>query len=192
MGIIIEDGSGSGRSARVNGENRLLTSSVSASIEHHINHSEGNAFNAMFAVTPAGANDVIFYLKNQDEKDIVIEGVWWQTASAEQVYYKLGVTGTAGGGSSETIIPANLNAGSAKTADVICLSRTADAAVDITGTTGGTIIQKLWLTSAASVDFNANQDIIVPKNQTFTIFCVAGSIALRGTIVFNFHAKDTA
>lgn len=191
MGIQIEDGGGTGRTVKVNSEGQMSTLSSIVTAEHEANHEHGLSFNALFAATPAGADDVIFYLKNTSDKDMVIEGVWWQTPSAEQVYYKLGdIVGTAGGASSETITPANLNAGSGNIADVICLSRTADAAVDITGVSGGTTIQKLWLTSAATVNFNAEQDIIIPKNQVFTIYCVAGSVALRGTVVFYFIDRE--
>ena len=99
----------------------------------------------------------------------MIEGVWWQTSAAEEVYYKLGDAGTAVKTNGADITPANLNAGSGKVADVTCYSNTADGAVDITGITGGTTVQKLWLTNTDSQSFNCDQDIIVPKNQVFSI-----------------------
>ncbi len=185
--MIIEDGSGTGRTAKIDGENRLHTESLSTTVERHANQVEGSAYNVLFAVTPAGADDMLFYLKNNSETDLVVEGIWWQAASAEQVYYNVGDTGTPGGASKADITPANLNAGSGKNADVTCISRTADAAVDIEGVSGGVTIQKLWLTSAATTIFNCEQDIVIPKNQTFTIYAVAGSIALRGTVAFHFH-----
>jgi len=181
---------GTGRIAGVNEENRIIVEAVSASVEHHVNHHDGAAFNALFAVNPDGADDCIFYLKNEDDKDLVIEGVWWQTSAAEEVYYQIGDTGTAVKTNGADITPVNLNAGSGKTADAVCYSNTADGAVDITGLSGGSTFQKLWLTSATSEFFNMGQDVILPKNQTFTICCVGGDTLLRGTVVFNFHGKD--
>ena len=188
--MIIEDGTGSGSSAKVTRDNFLEVIATTSSLEHHINHHEGEAYNAMFAVDPAAGDDCIFYLKNTNDKDLVIESVWWQTSAAEEVYYKLGDTGTAVKTAGADITPSNLNAGSGKAADAICYSNTADGAVDITGIDDGVTIQKLWLTSAESALFNCDQDIIIPKNQTFTIYCVGGDTLLRGTVVFNFHELD--
>jgi len=190
--MIIEDGLGTGKTAGINEENRLITSSISASVEHHVNHHAETAFNALFAVNPDGADDCIFYLKNEDDTDLIIESVWWQTSAAEEVYYKIGDTGTAVKTSGADITPVNLNAGSGKTADVLCYSNTADGAVDITGISGGSTVQKLWLTSAESNLFNCDQDLIIPKNQTFAIYCVGGDTLLRGTVVFNFHSVEAA
>ncbi len=180
----------SGTPAHVNSENRLLTECVTTTSEHHVNHYNGEAYNAMFAVNPAGTDDCIFYLKNNDAKDLIIEEVWWQTSGAEEVYYKLNDSGTATKTAGADITPVNLNAGSGEEADVTCYSNVADAAVNITGLSGGTTVQKLWLTSAASTAFNCGQDIIVPKTKTFTIYCVGGDTLLRGTVVFNFHDKE--
>jgi len=78
-----------------------------------------------------------------------------------------------------------------KTADVLCYSNTADGAVDITGLSGGSTFQKIWLTAASDTQmFNFEQDIIIPKNNVFTIYCVGGDTLIRGTVVFNFHTHD--
>ena len=188
MGFTIEDGTGNGYTAKVNSENQLTTLAITQSIEHHVNKQEGSAYHALFAVNPDGADDCIFYLKNTDEKIIIIEGVTWQTSAAEEVYYKIGETGTAVKTSGSDITPANLNAGSGKLASVLCYSNVSDGAVDITGLSGGSVVEKLWLTNTASSHFNLEQDIIIPKNQTFSIYCVGGDTLLRGTVVFNFHS----
>lgn len=184
--MFIEDPQ-TGNRAKVNSEQQLSVDCVAQTPKHHVNHDHGNSYNALFAVNPDGADDCIFYLKNNDDKDMVIESIWWQTSAAEEVYYKLGNTGTAVKTNGADITPANLNVGSGNIADVTCYSNTADGAVDITGLSGGTTVQKLWLTSAASTLFDCDQDIIVPKNQVFTIYCVGGDTNLRGTVVFWFH-----
>jgi len=185
--MIIEDGTGRGHSAQINDENMVMTASVVSTNEHHINHKHGEAYNALFAVNPDGADDCIFYIKNQDDTDMCVEGIWLQTSAAEEVYFKIGDTGTAVKTNGADITPVNLNAGSGKTADILCYSNTLDGAVDITGLSGGNTFQKFWLTNADTQLFNFEQDIIVPKNQTFTIYCVGGDTLIRGTVIFNFH-----
>lgn len=187
--MFVEDPK-TGNRVRVDDEQRLWVDSVIVTLEHHTNQQHGEAYNALFAVGPEGADDCIFYLKNNDIKDLIVESIWWQTSAAEEVYYKLGDTGAAVKTHGADITPANLNVGSGNIADVTCYSNTADSAVDITGLSGGATAQKLWLTSAASVLFNCDQDIIVPKNQTFTIYCVDGDTYLRGTVTFHFHSID--
>lgn len=177
-----------GDRARVSDEGQVAVRAVMRTVEHHANHYHGRAYNALFAVNPDGANDCIFYLKNNDDEDLIVESVWWQTSAAEEVYYKLGDTGSAVKTNGADITPANLNAGSGQSADVTCYSNTADGAVDITGLSGGVTIQKLWLTSAASVLFNCDQDIIVPKNQVFSIYCVGGDTNLRASVTLHFHS----
>ena len=188
--MIIEDGTGNGNSAQVTDENFLKTMAITRSLENHVNQDEGQAYNALFAVNPDGAGDCILYLKNTNDADLIIEGVWWQTSAAEEVYYNLGDTGVPVLTNGATITPANLNAGSGNSADCLCYSNTADGAVDITGLSGGRTIQSLWLTSATSTLFNCEQDIILPKNQVFTIYCVGGDTLLRGTLMFHHHNSD--
>jgi len=178
------------KAAEVTSEGRLKTRSVTQTIESHTNQSEEEAYNAIFAVNPDGADDCIFYLKNNSEEDIKIEGIWWQTSAAEEVYYKLGESGTAVKTNGADITPANMNSGSGQVADCDCYSNIADGAVDITGLTGGRVAQKLWLTSAESGYFNMEQDIYVQKNQIFSIYCVGGDTLLRGTVVFAFHNDE--
>jgi len=186
----IEDGKGTGYQAEVDGEHKLEVSAVSRTAEHHANHDHGDAYSAIFAVNPDGANDCIFYLKNNDDLDLIIEGVTWQTSGAEEVYYKLNDVGTAVKTNGADIVPVNLNAGSGNAANVTCYSNVADGAVDITGLSGGSTIESLYLTSATSGYINAEQDIIVPKNKTFSIYCVGGDTLLRGTVMFYFHKHE--
>ena len=185
--MFIEDGTGSGNSAQVTDENLLKTLAITRSLENHANQDEGEAYNALFAVNPDGAGDCIFYLKNNSNTDLIIESIWWQTSAAEEVYYKLGDVGVPVLTNGSVITPANLNAGSGNSADCTCYSNTADGATDITGLSGGTTIQQLWLTSAQSTLFNCEADIVLTKNQVFTIYCVGGDTLLRGTLSFHYH-----
>lgn len=184
--MLIEDGAGSGYKAKVGTDNRLKTIALTRSVEHQANHADGQGYNVLFAGTPAGAGDCFFYMKNNSDTDIVIEGVTHMVASAESIYYNISDTGTLGG-TSDATVPANLNAGSGNVADVTCETVIGDAAVDITGLSGGTKVQQYWLTTTQSTYINLDQDIIIPKNKTFTMWAVTGGVVVRGTVVFHFH-----
>jgi hypothetical protein len=180
----IEDGGGSGRRAKVDKSQNLHTHATTTTIEHIVNHNDGEAYHLLFNQTPTGANDCFLYMRNNsDGDDICIEGIWFRVASAEQVVVKLGDSGTTSGGTTAT--PANLNAGSGKVAD-----GTFEAGNDITGLSGGTTIEKYWLTDTATQHFNFEQDVIIPKNGIFTLYAVTGAVAIAGTVVFNFHSGE--
>ena len=79
--MLIEDGQGTGFTAGVNAENRLKTIAITSSIEHHINHVEGNAYSFITQQTPTASNpsgtlsgDICFaYIKNTSTLNIVLE-----------------------------------------------------------------------------------------------------------------------
>ena len=185
----IDDGKGLGPQAGVNDDNMLLVSAVEQSIEHYINHVKREAYNVYFAVNPDGAGDCFFYLLNDSNKqmDICFEGLRIQTSAAEEIDIYINQTGAAVKTNGADLTPENLNGGSGNIADVTCYGETGDGAVDITGISGGRLLERLWLTDAKSVLFNFEQDIIVPPNQTFSMYAVGGDTLLRGTLFFNFH-----
>ena len=182
MGDMIKGGTGNGYMAGVTVENRLLTESITYSGEHHANHS-GNAYNMLFEVTPAGAGDCFLYMKNGNETDLVIEGLWLRVASAEQIIMKLGDVGTPASGSSVT--PANVNAGVNNAA-----LGTFQEGSDITGLSGGVTVNKGWVANTTSSYFNFEQDLILPQNLVYTLYVVTGGVALSGAIVFHYHAHS--
>ena len=192
MGTVIRDGTGKGYSAQVNSDNQLVVSAITRTIEHYFNQTKGEAYNVAFAVNPDGAGDVIFYLKNNDDSDLIIEGLTYQSSGAEEIYFKLGDTGTATATSGATMTPVNLNTGSGKTADVTCLSNIADGAVDITGLSGGSTFDQIYIIAAADHKwYNFEQDIVLKKNGVFTIYCVGGDSLLRGTVQFHFNSMTS-
>lgn len=189
MSMIIKDGTGKGYAAKVNGDNHLVVAAITRTIEHYFNQTKGEAYAVPFAVNPDGADDVIFYLKNNDDNDLIIEGLSYMSSAAEEIYFKLNDAGTAVATSGATMTPVNLNTGSGKTADVTCYSNTGDGAVDITGLSGGSTFDKIWITAAADNKwYNFEQDIVLKKNGVFTIYCVGGDTNIRGTVLFHFNS----
>jgi len=179
----IEGGTGNGFKAKVTENNMLTTLAVTESIERHINQHDGKAFNMLIAVTPAATDDCFAYIKNGADEDLVIEGFALKLAATESIYFKLGDTGTAGG-SPTTVTPANLNAGSGHVAE-----GTFYTDPDITGLSGGIEVDRYYNTSGTtSVQVNFEQDLIIPKNQTCTIWAETGTVALHMVIYFHYYA----
>jgi len=182
----IEDGTGTGRKASVNHENRLRSESVSSTTEHHINHHEKQSYNALFSQTPAGADDCIFYMQNASTTDLCVEGIWLYIAGATEIYVQINDIGTPASGT--TVTPANLNAGSGNMA-----TGTFEQGTDLAAgaaLSGGTEIERYVFSAATDTKrFNFEQDVILSKNTTLTIWSSL-AVAIKGTVVFNYHSRD--
>jgi len=185
--MIITGGTGNGYAAKVTAENRLETIAITASNEHHANHDHGTAFNMLFDQAPTAGDDCIIFIQNTDDVDMCIEGVWLSVSGACEVYGQLGDTGTRNAATG--VIPANLNAGSGNTAD-----GTFEVGADLDGgaatLAGGVEFQRYVFRAATdSSMWNFEQDIIVPKNATFTFWCSA-IVTITGAIVLNYHTLE--
>ena len=181
MSEFIRDGKGRGYLVGVSSDNRALVKAVTETVERYENE-EGRAYHLLFNQTPTAANDCFCYFKNDSSNDIILEGIWFRVASAEQVQIKIGDVGVPVGG--VDITPVNCNAGSGSTAD-----GTFQAGNDITSLSGGSVIEHYWLTNTDSKHFNFEQDIIVPENSIMTLWAVTGAIAISGTLVFNHYVE---
>lgn len=180
-----------GQGARVDEEGHLHTNAVAVTSGQHTNQVEAEAYAVPFAVNPDGAGDVFFYLKNNDDVDIVLENLDYLSSAAEEIYIKIAVVGTAVATNGSTLVPANVNAGSGKAANVTCIGGLADEAVDITGLSGGREIDRIWITALAdNKRFEFPSGVILPKNQSVSIYCVGGDTLIRGTLHFHFHGES--
>jgi len=184
MGLIIEDGTGSGKTAEVKSDNRLAVHSVSASIEHYVNHHAGQAYTAGFAKTPTGAGDCFGYITNNNDMDFVISTVMVSAASDETVIMKFGDTGTAIGGTDVALV--NRNAGSGNVANV-----TAQSGVDITGMSGGSAVASVFIQGGeSSKQVEITSSLIIPKNKTISFYVASGAIAVVLGLSVYFHDAD--
>jgi hypothetical protein len=173
----IKDGSGSGREARVNIQNRLEVESISQSVEHRANL-EGKAWNLVVQRTPTAAGDYFFYFKNTGTESYVLEGFTYRVASAESVQLWINKTGTAAGGTALT--PVNVNGGSSRV-----ISATIETGVDITGLANGEVADRIWMTNTATQAFNFEQDIFLPPGSTFSIEATTGGVQIDMVIVIH-------
>ena len=161
--VYIEDGLGTGRKAAVSNENRLLSNCVTESKEHHTNAHEGEGYNYQMGEIPAGSPATIIYIKNENDDDLILDGMNVMNQETQMYELSLGDTGTPVG--TINVTPANMNAGAGNVAD-----GTFYTGSNMTGLTQGTVIDRIWAVSSSGTQYlNFDMDIVVPKNQTFVV-----------------------
>ena len=148
-------------------------------LQHHANVSYLNAYSAIISATPTGAGDCFFYIKNGDILNLVMRSIALYSASAESIQVKLGDSGTVGG-THAALTPVSRNAGSGKIADATC-----ESGVDITGLSGGSIVDVIQCTNAYD-KVRWDSSMIVPKNSIFSLYAVTGAIAINAVLSFLF------
>jgi hypothetical protein len=116
----------SGNVAEVDDENRLRIFAIGQNEDRHANE-DGRYWSVFVSVTPAGANDKFFYLKNEGTKNLFITDIRVSSSVATQLLYKH-VIGTPVGGAA--IAPKSRILGSPKAPDA-----TIEQGADITGLT---------------------------------------------------------
>jgi len=157
--MIIENGKGSGFTAEVDSENRLRTHSTTEPEDLHIND-EGKVWSLYFTVTPAGANDYFFYLKNTGTEDVRISDIRISTSVASTIYYEH-VTGTPSYITGTDVATTNRNLGSSKLPVV-----TAKYDTDITGLSSeGVIFFEEGVSTATRYKLSTSSNIIIPQGQ---------------------------
>jgi len=181
MGFRIEDGSGNGHSAKVNTDNQFFTLATTVDKQHFFNHDKAEVYSVIVAKTPTGAGDCFLYIKNNSEVDLNISSIRGRSASAESIQVKIKDSGTPVGGSANS--PVNRNAGSANTADLTVLD-----GVDITGLSGGSLLDLLYL-GTTQYKYEWRSDIIIPKNQTLSLYAVTGAVAIDITLTAYFGCQ---
>lgn len=175
-----------GQVAGVTDHGRLTTDCVTVTEEHHVNKDEGEAYTWQFSEDPDANDDCIFYIKNTDDKDLVFEGVDLYVTADCEVYLKIGGEGTTATGT--TITGTNLNVGSGNVADVACIQ---DGDVEAGGSfTGSNEFVRYKYTEGTTYDTHHRNfpcDIIVPKNQVFSLWVNTAGVIVAGTLYGYFH-----
>lgn len=172
-----------GRAAKVDEEGKLTTHSIVEEEALHVNVDEKETYVVLVDVTSASTADDFFYLKNTDDKDLVIYRIeGWCDDAEQEISVLIGAT-DAGTDAGDALVPVNMNAGSGNTADCDCTQDATDLAI-----TGGRTIALLKFPATvlelASWDFQSG--IILPKNQRCHMeAALAGLINL--TIYFYYH-----
>jgi len=127
MKTVIEDGMGTGGKAKIE-KNAVAVSTATEALKANL---KGNCYSALCDVTSAVAAKDFFFLRNADERDLVIfkiEG--WADDASQEVTIELNATDdgqaiVAG----DVIIPINMNSAFDNAAAVVCASDATDLAV---------------------------------------------------------------
>ena len=193
--MFIADGTGKGNLARVDGENYLRVHSVMQTLAHHANDFHGDAYSVTFNQSPTAGDDCFFYMvNNSDSADLIITGMWFglinATAVDAEVYFKVGGKGTRN--SASVLTPANLNAASGNAAD-----GTFEKGADLDGgaatLTGGTEFERHVFANVqdqVSTYYDFNEDVVLAKNETFTMWATDAGATYYATVVFIFHQPE--
>ena len=182
--MIIEDGKGTGYKAKVNNENCLCAEAIAVPFELHVNHDHGDFYSIVLNQVPTAGDDCILYLKNDDDKDLLISSITLFASGAVEVYAKLGDTGTRNGAAALT--PVNRNAGSGNAADCTC-EQGADLDGGAATLAGGAEVERIAVeANKQSLKICWCSGIIIPKNQTMTLWASA-IVTVNATIGVAFH-----
>jgi hypothetical protein len=169
MGLQIQDGSGSSYQAKVDSFNRLNTFTVSEREDRNLNK-EGKVHSAYFSVTPAGANDYFFYLKNTGTLDLFVTDVRISCTVASTIYYNH-VSGTPSYTSATDITTVNRNLGSSKVLDATIKKDT-----DTTGLTNeGTIFFEEVIATDTRYKLSTTSNILIPQGSAIAFQKVAAT-----------------
>ena len=182
---VIRDGTGTGSRARVGSDNRIFSDAVTASRLHISNHVYQDAYTAVFEVTPGSPGNLFFYLENSNQsKDLIVWTLGVRPAAEEGIEIRLGATGTPVDGT--PVAPANRTAGTGRTGQA-----TVEYGTNITGISNGKLANRIYFPSGqGSVDWECPCGLVVPANETLTMYAVNGSIKLNIDMLFEFHKPE--
>jgi len=172
-----------GPAARVS-EGMLKSLCVSESLEGHTNRHHQQAYTWQFSNDPAANDDCIFYIKNNDELPLILEGLNLFITGACEVYVKIRGAGTTAAGTVVTGVC--VNGGGADDSDVTCLHA---EDVEAGGTFAGAVEFDRFKYAAAvdSYDLNFPMDVTLPKNAVFSLWVDTAGVVITGTLYGFFH-----
>jgi len=178
--MLIEDGKGRGYKVSVTSENKLDVCSVIRTTDLYCNQINGDTYSLLISQTPTGPGDCFCYIKNNNDKDIIVSSIKTYCAANEVFLIKLGDTGTPVGGSAAT--PINRQAGCGNIAEIDC-----EVGNDITGLSGGSTVEALPVKGGEStLRSEWLSGLIIPKNHTLTLYTETGTAAIRITLSMHF------
>jgi len=173
--MMIEDGTGSGSKAKVNGENQVEVLSITVPYIRHINvlHNRVWVF-ALDAAAPSGATWFMVFF-NSGQKTYTFSRLVL-VSSVAGVFRLSKVTGTPVGGT--TLPPASLNLGSTGLLDN-CL---AQMGASITGLTESNLIAPIYCPAGQPVSVETDPGIVVPPGVAGLALKAPASATVNGFI----------
>ena len=176
MGLIIEDGFGSGKHWRIDDEGRGIIKSIRQPFDEHINEESGKVWSISFdALNPAASDDYVVYIKNTGDTPISITDFRFSASAATRVNIHA-VSGTAVGGSDLPAVSRNI--GSASIPSMII-----ESGVDITGlTSDGTLFFIECPVADTLYHLRSSSNIIIPKGKAIAISVATGTANISGVV----------
>jgi hypothetical protein len=148
-----------GTVANVDDQGRLDVFGVSEPEDKYLNQA-GAVHSVYFTVTPAGANDYFYYLKNTGTTDLNITDIRIQSTVATTIYYEQ-VSGTPTYVTGTDTTNTNRNLGSSRLLDAESKYDT-----DITGLTSeGVVFFETCDTAGARYKLSTTSNIIIPQGK---------------------------
>jgi len=165
-----------GNVAKVDDEGRLKAFAVSEPEDKHLNQ-EGGVHSIYFDVTPAGANDYFYYLKNTGTSDLLITDIRISSTVATYIYYEY-VSGTPTYVTGTDAADTNRNLGSSRQLTAVSKYDT-----DITGLTSEGV---LFFDRCATVDtrykLSTTSNIIIPQGKAVAFKREAATGAIKAVV----------
>ena len=184
--MLIEDGKGTGYKAEVDSGNRLKTYATSLAEEHHTNVAHGEAYTMdIDGIQPDAADYWVAIIKNTADDDLIITSITgWVSSFKNDQIYEAYIGGTFTYASNGTaVVPANLNAGSGKTATGSFYVN--DGSGNITTVVAGSVAGR-FIFGTTPIKWVKSSGGISPKNQCFMLYSNLAE-KLTGYISFYYH-----
>lgn len=179
MPHMIKDGTGSGSLTKVTSDNYLQTNGHAQSFSLHAAHSAQDYYGVSMQGTATVPSAIIGYIKNTDDKDMIIDFFTVYSTAATQLFTSIGGSGTPSGGSD--VVARNVVAGSGKTAN-----GTFQQGNLISGLTGTNIVL-VTITPADETKVYDYMPLIIPKNQILTYSSLQTSAQVTVGTGFYYH-----
>lgn len=172
MGLMIEDGMGSGHNAEVS-HNRLRVLSIAGSLTDHVSVDEGQVYTIIGAATPVVGTATVLFIQNNDPTNLLffdrifVQVVGIATLPAAADFFELGFGRTFTSGGADTT-PVNQNRTSTNIANGTFKTGTPALVM------AGTFVQSnKWFAQANGVAFEQitprADDIILGRSNTLEI-----------------------
>lgn len=175
MAIPILDGTGSGKQAKVDVENRLHTFGVSVVEQHFVNEFKQRYWMFPFdAVDPGGADDYFIYIKYTGTGILNITDIR-VTSTVAGYLEPQKVIGTAAGGTDVDLVNRYLGNTNLPTG-------TFQYGTDITGLTDDGHLHHMYLRANTPEHLGLNGDIVIPPGQALALLWTAATGILSGAI----------
>lgn len=181
MSVRIIDGTGTRYAAGVNSEARLRVASVNKAYAENVNQQFQKAYTLMYSQTPS-AGKYFLYIKNLSDENVVLAGIAISCGTNERVEIVKDLVGTPVG---TVAVPVNRYVGSGNTAE-----GTFVVGNDITGISGGTVVQKFSKAGDSETKcFTMYSGLVIPKNKNIALRAVTGGVAVDGCVCFVEHGE---